>query len=78
LPPQTNPVNQSPVAFALVCPGVALTVMGQFFINKALVTSGLLVKFGVVYFGLTAIVGKCHLSSFFIGTGVPRNKSLPM
>lgn len=66
LAPQTNPVNQSPVAFALVCPGVALTVMGQFFINKALVTSGLLVKFGVVYFGLTAIVVTVQLATLWL------------
>jgi len=66
LAPQANPVNQSPVAFALVCPGVALSVMGQFFINKALVTSGLLVKYGVVYFGLTAIVVVVQLATLWL------------
>lgn len=63
---QANTVNQSPVAFALVCPGVALSVMGQFFINKALVSSGLLVKFGIVYFGLTAIVLVVQLATLWL------------
>lgn len=45
----------SPGAWALVCPGVALGVMVQFFINKALVPAGLVAKFGPAYWSLTAI-----------------------
>ncbi len=45
----------SPGAWALVCPGVALGVMVQFYINKALVPAGLVAKFGAAYWSLTAI-----------------------
>ncbi len=42
-------------SYALVCPGVALSVMLHFFINKGLVAAGLIAKFGIAYWGLTAI-----------------------
>ncbi len=42
-------------SYALVCPGVALSVMLHFFINKGLVAAGLVAKFGIAYWGLTAI-----------------------
>ena len=42
-------------AYALVCPGVALAVMMQFFTNKGLVAVGLVEKFGPAYWGVTAI-----------------------
>jgi len=42
-------------AYALVCPGVALAVMMQFFTNKGLVAIGLVEKFGPVYWGVTAL-----------------------
>ena len=45
----------SPGSYALVCPGVALSVMVQFFVNKGLVAAGLVAKFGFVYWSLTAI-----------------------
>lgn len=45
----------SPGSYALVCPGVALSVMIQFFVNKGLVAAGLVAKFGFVYWSLTAI-----------------------
>jgi len=45
----------APGAYALVCPGVALVVMGQFWINKGLVSVGLLAKFGPAYWTLTAL-----------------------
>lgn len=45
----------SPGSFALVCPGVALSVMVHFFINKGLVAAGLIAKFGIAYWSLTAI-----------------------
>lgn len=45
----------SPGSYALVCPGVALSVMLHFFINKGLVDAGLIAKFGVAYWGLTGI-----------------------
>lgn len=42
-------------SYALVCPGVALSVMLHFFINKGLVAAGVIAKYDVTYWGLTAI-----------------------
>jgi hypothetical protein len=39
----------SPGSYALVCPGVALSVMIQFFINKGLVAAGIIQKFDTIY-----------------------------
>ncbi len=47
--------GNSPGAYALVCPGVALTVMGHFWVNKGLVGAGLIAKFGLAYWTLTAL-----------------------
>jgi len=45
----------SPGSYALVCPGVAFAVLMHFFINKGLVGAGVIAKFGVPYWSLTAI-----------------------
>lgn len=42
-------------SYALVCPGVALSVMLHFWINKGLVEAGLIAKFGVAYWSLTSL-----------------------
>jgi hypothetical protein len=42
-------------AYALVCPGVALTVMLHFFVNKGLVGIGLIDKFGPAFWAVTAL-----------------------
>ena len=42
-------------SYALVCPGVALSVLLHFLINKGLVASHLVTKFGLVYWGLTVV-----------------------
>ncbi len=42
-------------SYALVCPGVALTVMLHFWINKGLVGAGLINKFGIAYWSLTSL-----------------------
>ncbi|MCF2905779.1 hypothetical protein L0666_12345 [Octadecabacter sp. CECT 8868] len=47
--------GNSPGAYALVCPGVALSVMMHFWINKGLVAAGIIAKFGILYWGLTAV-----------------------
>lgn len=47
--------GNSPGAYALVCPGVALSVMLHFWINKGLVANGLIAKFGIAYWGFTAV-----------------------
>ncbi len=41
---------KSPAAYALICPGVAFWVFGMFFLDKALVNSGLLTLFSWPYF----------------------------
>jgi hypothetical protein len=45
----------SPGNYSLICPGVALSVMMHFWINKGLVGAELIVKFGTAYWVLTAI-----------------------
>ncbi|MEJ8562704.1 hypothetical protein QTO30_16790 [Yoonia sp. GPGPB17] len=45
--------GNSPGAYALVCPGVALSVMLHFWINKGLVASGLIIKFDLAYWAFT-------------------------
>ncbi len=47
--------GNSPGAYALVCPGVALSVMLQFWINKGLVANHLVAKFSTGYWVLTAV-----------------------
>lgn len=47
--------ENTPAAFGLVCPGVGLSVMLQFWINKALVGAGLVAKFGAAYWALSAL-----------------------
>jgi len=43
---------RNPATYALICPGVAFWVFGMFFIDKALITSGLLNLFSGMYFVL--------------------------
>jgi hypothetical protein len=45
----------SPGSYALVCPGVALSVMLHFFVNKGLVGAGVIDKFSTAYWALTAL-----------------------
>jgi hypothetical protein len=42
-------------SYALVCPGVALSVMTHFWLNKGLVATGLVAKFSVAYWSVSAI-----------------------
>ena len=51
-----NGEENSPVTFALICPGVALVVMGHFMVNKVLVASGMIAQFGIVYIGLSLVL----------------------
>lgn len=45
----------SPGSYGLVCPGVAMSVIIHFFLNKGLVSAGIVAKFGVAYWGVTLI-----------------------
>ena len=48
--------HQSPVAFTLVCPGVALGVLSFFGLHAGLVQNGIVTKFSPVYFVLLGII----------------------
>jgi len=45
----------SPGSYALVCPGVAISVMLHFFINTGLVSAGIIEKFGTIYWIESAV-----------------------
>ena len=45
----------SPGSYALVCPGVALSVMLHFWLNKGLVEAGLVAKFGLAYWTVSGL-----------------------
>ncbi|MCX7644848.1 MAG: hypothetical protein N2Z62_06055 [Rhodobacteraceae bacterium] len=45
----------SPGAYALVCPGVALSVMVHFWLNKGLVAAGLVERFSAGYWAITLV-----------------------
>lgn len=49
-----NGKEVSPVTLALICPGVAFVIMGHFIVNKVIVASGIITKFGAAYIGLSA------------------------
>ena len=49
-------------SYALVCPGVALSVMLHFWVNKGLVGAGLIAKFGVAYWSLTMLAIAAQVS----------------
>ena len=76
----------SPGSYALVCPGVALSVMIHFFVNKGLVAAGIIAKFGVVYWGVTGfalaaqvlmILLVLRLNRQHFGTSHPPEAALP-
>ena len=45
----------SPGSYALVCPGVAFSVLIHFFLNKGLVAAGVVDKFSVAFWVITAV-----------------------
>lgn len=45
----------SPGSYALVCPGVALSVMLHFFVNKGLVAAGIIGQFSLTFWVITGI-----------------------
>ena len=42
-------------SYALVCPGVAMSVMTQFWLNKGLVAAGFVAKFSLAYWAISAV-----------------------
>ena len=53
-------------SYALVCPGIAVSVLMQFWINKGLVGAGLIAKFGVAYWALSAVAVAFQLSMILL------------
>lgn len=47
--------QNSPGSYGLICPGVGIAVLMQFWINKALVGAGLVAKFGAGYWVLSGV-----------------------
>lgn len=45
----------SPGSYALACPGIALSVLIQFLVNKGMVSSGMIDKYSVAYWAFTAV-----------------------
>lgn len=47
--------ENSPGSYALICPGVALSVMLQFWLHKGLLATGLIAKFSPAYWAVIAV-----------------------
>ncbi len=58
--------EQTPVVFALICPGVSISIMMHFLINKGLVAAGLVTKFGIAYWSFTALAIIVQLLSIWL------------
>lgn len=56
----------SPGSYALVCPGVALSVMIHFFVNAGLVQAGIIEKFGVIYWTESAVAVAFQLAMVWL------------
>lgn len=65
--------SKSPAAYALICPGVAITVLGFFFVHKVLVLSGIITMFSFAYF--IAILPLVYLQFITIKTLLKLNKN---
>ena len=48
--------EKSPGSYALICPGIAFVVLGHFFINKGLVATEIITKFGPAFWTLSGIL----------------------
>lgn len=46
----------SPASYGLICPGVALSVLGMFFIHWGLVSTGIVTRFSPVHLALLAVI----------------------
>lgn len=58
--------GKSAVAYAAVCPGVALFVMSNFLLNKGLVATGMVEQFSWVYFALYIPLIWLQLKTIFV------------
>jgi hypothetical protein len=58
--------EKSPAAYALVCPPVALSVMVQFYLNRALVPAGLVDKASIAYWTISALAIAMQLAAIWL------------
>lgn len=66
--------HQSPVAFTLVCPGVALGVLGFFALHSGLVGNGIVTKFSMVYFALLAVLWLVQIATIALVVVLLKNQ----
>ena len=66
--------GRSVPAYGLICPGVALSVLGMFFIHWGLIATGIVDKFSLVHFVLLAMVFAMQLRT--IQTVIALNRKL--
>jgi len=64
-------------SYALICPGVAFAVMMHFFVNKGLVGAGVIDKFGVAFWVLTAIAIAAQFSMIWLVLRLNRKHFTP-
>ena len=62
--------ERSAGSYALVCPGVALSVMGHFYVNKGLVAVDLVSKFGGAYWLLSALALALQAATIWLVLGL--------
>jgi len=58
--------TKDPATYALICPGVAYVVFGFFFINWGLVYNGVIAKFLIAYWILTAILAFVQFKTVYV------------
>lgn len=64
-------------SYALICPGVAFAVMMHFFVNKGLVGAGVIDKFGVAFWVLTAVAIAAQFSMIWLVLRLNRKHFTP-
>lgn len=64
-------------SYALICPGVAFAVMMHFFVNKGLVEAGVIDKFGVAFWALTAIAIAAQVAMIWLVLRLNRKHFTP-
>jgi len=69
-----NGEENPPVTFALICPGVALVVMGHFIVNNVLVASGMRTQSGFIYIGISLVLIFLQLMSGWLLLRLAKNQ----
>lgn len=66
--------HQSPVAFTLVCPGVAFGVLGFFALHAGLVNNGVVTKFSLACFAILAFLWLVQIATIALVVGLLKNQ----